>query len=215
MLRSKRQQMSDSKVHRQISDFGKCAVIVAHPDDETLWAGGMILMHPKSNWTVISLCRGDDPDRSPKFFRALKYLNATGAMGDLDDGPEQSPLASQDVQAMILELLASDRFDLITTHGLSGEYTGHLRHEETGKAVMALLQSKRLFAKQVWMFAYEDGGGEYLPRPAKDADVRVKLPENIWQKKLYIITEIYGFGSESFEARVTQRQEAFRSLRTE
>ena len=25
----------------------ECAVIVAHPDDETLWAGGLMLMHPE------------------------------------------------------------------------------------------------------------------------------------------------------------------------
>jgi hypothetical protein len=202
--------MVEARADHQIFGFTNCAVIVAHPDDETLWAGGTMLMHPQSKWTVVSLCRANDPDRSPKFFRTLKHLNATGAMGDLDDGPEQRPLAGQDVQDMILGLLPSDRFDLIISHGLRGEYTRHLRHEQTGKAVMALWQGKRLFAKEVWMFAYEDGGGKYLPRPANDAEIRIELPENIWQKKLYIITKVYGFGSESFEAKVTQRQEAFR-----
>ena len=30
-------------------------VIVAHPDDETLWAGGTLLMHPDCRWTVVTL----------------------------------------------------------------------------------------------------------------------------------------------------------------
>ena len=33
----------------------KCVVIVAHPDDETLWAGGTILMNPDNDWTKTTL----------------------------------------------------------------------------------------------------------------------------------------------------------------
>ena len=39
----------------------KSAVIVAHPDDETLWCGGIILIHPEADWHIISLCRGLHP----------------------------------------------------------------------------------------------------------------------------------------------------------
>ena len=135
-------------------------------------------------------------------------------MGDLDDGPEQNPQDSRYVQNMILKLLPSDRFDLIITHGISGEYTRHLRHEETGKAVMVLWESERLFAKQVWRLAYEDGDGKYLPRPIQDADLGIKLQEEIWQKKYDIVTGIYGFSPDSFEAKVTPRQEAFWCFRS-
>lgn len=190
-------------------DWNNCAVIVAHPDDETLWAGGTILMHPEANWTVVTLCRKSDPNRAPRFFNALEQLGATGVMGELDDGPEQNPQNSPDVQNMILELLPSDKFDLIMTHGIWGEYTRHLRHEETGKAVMTLWESGRLLTKQVLRFAYEDGNGKYLPRPVPDADLKVTLPNEIWQKKYEIITGIYGFAPESFEAKTTPIGEAF------
>ena len=196
-------------MYRQMWSYYTCAVIVAHPDDETLWAGGTILMHPEAKWTVVTLCRKNDPDRSPKFFKALERLGASGDMGDLDDSPEQSPHIGSEVQNMILELLPSERFDLIITHGLCGEYTRHLRHEETGKAVMALWESKKLFTKEVWRFAYEDDDGKYLPRPVQDADLSIKLPDEIWQKKYDIITDIYGFGADSFEAKTTPCEEAF------
>jgi len=198
-----------AKAKSSVWPFRKCAVIVAHPDDETLWSGGIILMHPESNWVIVTLCRKSDPDRAPKFFKALEGFNAIGAIGDLDDGPEQSPLDSQEVQDAILELLPSHTFDLIITHGPAGEYTRHLRHEETGREVLALIESERLFANEVWRFAYEDGNRKYLPRAAEDADLNLKLPDEIWQKKYDIITNIYGFGTDSFEAKTTPRIEAF------
>jgi len=170
-------------------------------------------MHPQCEWTVITLCRKSDPDRSPKFFRALQQLNATGAMGDLDDGPQQSPLDERKTQDTIIELITTDEFDLIITHGLQGEYTRHLRHEETAKAVLTLWKSGKLSAATLWMFAYEDGGRKYLPRPVDDPDMLVKLPEEIWQKKYDIITKTYGFGPDSFEAKTVPRQEAFRCFR--
>ena len=170
-------------------------------------------MHPQCEWTVITLCRKSAPDRSPKFFRALQQLNATGAMGDLDDGPEQSPLVSDEVQNTILGLLPREEFDLVLTHGLRGEYTRHRRHEETGKAVSGLWNSGRLITKRLWRFAYEDRGGMCHPLPIRDADLKIKLPREIWQKKYDIITKVYGFSAYSFEAKTTPREEAFWCLR--
>ena len=191
----------------------RCAVIAAHPDDETLWAGGLMLMHPEVKWTVVTICRKSDADRAPRFFKALEEFGASGYMGDLDDGPEQSALSNTEVQQTIMELLPFDKFEVVITHSTAGEYERHIRHEETAKAVMGLWRSGKLKTGQVWSFAYEDGGKKYLPRADKDADLQVKLPEHIWQKKYKIITEIYGFSKDSFEARTTPRQEAFRYCR--
>jgi LmbE family N-acetylglucosaminyl deacetylase len=193
----------------QPSIAGKCAVIVAHPDDETLWAGGTMLMHADCRWTVITLCRKSDPDRAPKFFEALRELNADGAMGDLDDGPEQNPLPNPEVQDCILELLPSDRFDVVFTHGLRGEYTRHVRHEEVARAVLSLRRNDMLRCREMFTFAYRDGGGEHLPKAIEDADLTIKLTEQIWQRKYDVITGIYGFAQDSFEARTTPKEEAF------
>jgi LmbE family N-acetylglucosaminyl deacetylase len=185
------------------------AVIVAHPDDETLWAGGQILAHPECRWEIVTLCRGSDPDRAPKFRRVLEHLGATGAMADLDDGPEQEPLAEAEVQDAILSLLSGTAFDGILTHGPEGEYTRHRRHEEVSRAVAGLWRSGRLTARRLCLFAYEDGGRAYLPQPRKDAHRVETLPESIWQRKHGIIRDIYGFSEESWEARTTPREEAF------
>ncbi|MGD8787798.1 MAG: PIG-L family deacetylase [Phycisphaerales bacterium] len=205
--------MADSGDSVLIKQNSECAVIVAHPDDETLWAGGLILMHPEARWTVMTLCRKSDPDRAPKFFKALEKLGAVGFMADLDDGSEQIPLNDSEVQNKIIELLPSNRFDLIVTHSTSGEYTRHLRHEETARAVLALWNNGRLFTDRLWAFAYEDGNREYLPRAIEQADISVDLADDIWRQKYDIVTGIYGFDKDSFEARTTPRQEAFNCLK--
>jgi LmbE family N-acetylglucosaminyl deacetylase len=201
--------MAEAGTSDYMEKNSRCAVIVAHPDDETLWAGGLILMHPEVSWTVAAICRKSDPDRAPKFFKALRKLNATGFMADLDDGPEQIPLDNAEIQDTIMQMLPVKNYDLVITHGKSGEYTRHLRHEETAAAVLALCDSSRLRTGRLWMFAYEDGNREYLPRAIEKADLQIELNDEIWQEKYNIITNIYGFDEYSFEARTTPGIEAF------
>jgi len=96
------------------------AVIVAHPDDETLWAGGFILMHPEFSWTIAALCRRSDPDRRPRFIRACRELGAMGYIGDMDDGPDQEPLSDQAIRNAVYSLLPAVRYDLVVTHNFFG-----------------------------------------------------------------------------------------------
>ncbi|HUU43332.1 MAG TPA: PIG-L family deacetylase [Planctomycetota bacterium] len=190
------------------------AVVVAHPDDETLWAGGTILMHPERRWRVVTLCRASDPDRAPKFARALGRLGARGQMADLDDAPDQTPLDPSLVRSTVLSLLGDRRFDLLLTHGLHGEYTRHRRHEETARAVLALWACGELDVGEVHLFAYDDDGGRRLPRAVESADLVVKLPLAVWAEKHAIITDVYGFTLDSFEAKTTPRVEAFQRVRS-
>lgn len=190
-------------------DQKNIAVIVAHPDDETLWCGGTILQHPECNWFIASLCRKNDSDRAPKFKSVLKELNASGIMGDLDDGAQQRRLDQKSVKRSILDLLPKQSFDLIITHSPFGEYTKHLRHEEIGKAVISLWHDTTIDTKELWAFAYEDGNKKYYPQTIATADVQQTLPINIWEEKYRIITEVYGFEKSGFEAKTTPKNEAF------
>ncbi|MEO0294141.1 MAG: PIG-L family deacetylase [candidate division WOR-3 bacterium] len=192
-----------------MNKFDNCALIVAHPDDEILWAGGFILSHSEANWEVACLCRKDDLDRSKKFFKALKELHAEGQIGSLNDEPSQPPIGTKEVEETILMLLTKREYDLVITHSPKGEYTRHLRHEETGWAVLSLIEKEFLRVKELWMFAYEDGGGKYYPRAIRNANLVFLLPEEIWMKKIKIVTEIYGFSLNSWEAKVTPKEEAF------
>jgi LmbE family N-acetylglucosaminyl deacetylase len=186
------------------------AVIVAHPDDETLWVGGTILSHPLWSCFVVCLCRRSDQERAEKFYKALKVLKSRGIMGNLDDGPDQKPLSDNEVEGEIMELLPHRDFDLIITHNPAGEYTRHIRHEEVSKAVLRLWQSGKIAAPELWTFAYEDGMKQYFPRAMKDATFCHTLTREIWMRKYRIITNVYGFENNSWEAETTPISEAFR-----
>ena len=184
-------------------------VIVAHPDDEALWAGGTILSHPSWRWFILCLCRESDKNRAPKFHKALAALKADGIMGDLDDGPEQNRLDETLLEREILQLLPPAIFDLVITHNPTGEYTRHIRHEEVSKAVIKLWHSGKISTNELWTFAYEDGNKEYYPRAVENAPIFRTLTGRIWQRKYKIINEIYGFKKGSWEAETTPKAEAF------
>jgi LmbE family N-acetylglucosaminyl deacetylase len=185
------------------------AIIVAHPDDETLWAGGNILSHPSWKCFIVCLCRKSDKDRASKFYDALKILKSEGVIGDLDDGPEQKPLEEQEVERAILDLLPQKHFDLVISHNPSGEYTRHIRHEETGKAVIKLWHADKISTNELWTFAYEDGNKKYYPKSIENATICRALTKRIWMRKYNIITEIYCFEKNSWEAETTPHIESF------
>jgi LmbE family N-acetylglucosaminyl deacetylase len=190
------------------------AVLVAHPDDETLWAGGTLLA--ENNWAPFVGCasRAYDADRAPKFSRVLEQLRARGAMADLDDGPEQLPLADEQVEQALLECLPSRQYDRILSHSPLGEYTRHRRHEEVARAVLRLWLRGELSAAELWLFAYDDEGGSRLPRAIDSADIVRELSPEVWQHKRRLITQVYGFAETSWEARVTPRSEGFFLVKT-
>ena len=158
----------------------RAAVVVAHPDDETLWCGGYILTHPEFLWRIVTLCRARDPDRAPKFRRVLQRLGAEGEMADLDDGSDQAPLPFEQIQETTARLLAGTSYTLILTHGPNGEYTRHRRHAECCRTVVELWRSGAMDTERLWLFAYEDGNRAYLPRVRGDADRRDMLTDDVW-----------------------------------
>jgi len=185
------------------------AIIVAHPDDETLWAGGTIISNPHWNYFIVCLCRGNDGTRSLRFYDALKVFRAEGIMGNLNDNPEQIPLEDKVIEDSIMQLLPAKYYDLIITHSPAGEYTRDRRHEETGRAVIRLWQAGKIQTKKLWAFAYEDGNKAYFPKPQKKAKIYKALTKPLWLKKHNIIIEIYGFSKNSWESQATPKNEAF------
>jgi len=193
-----------------LDNVTSAVVVVAHPDDETLWAGGIILAHPHVRWHVISVTRASDRDRAPRFHAALAALGATGDIADLDDGPDQRPLPPGPLALTIAAMLPDTHVDLLLTHGPAGEYTRHRRHEEVCRAVVSLWSEGLAWAGSLWLFAYRDTGPGTVPLPDATADLHYYLDPSLYARKTQIITGVYGFAPDSWEARAVSQVEAFR-----
>ena len=191
----------------------KALIVVAHPDDETIWAGGTILRHPDWDWTVFSLSRSDDPDRAPRFRAAVSELGAMGLMSDLDDSPVLTELSPglREIKSRILNMLPERDYDFVLTHGEHGEYTLHERHEQVHRAVRDLVARGSLAGRLVF-FAYNDGMRSHPPRPADDADLLIELTEEQFDLKRRVVSRIYGFDEGSFEYSACGRFEGFKAF---
>ena len=189
----------------------KATIIVAHPDDEVIWCGGLILQRQQWNWTVLSLSRADDRDRRPKFEAVCRLLKVTGHISTLDDGTSLKPVdCAREIGDRIARHLGSAPWDLCITHGANGEY-GHPRHKQVHAQVLELARDGFLECAELWTFAYRCDAETGRCEPAPDADVFVDLTDEQLQEKRRIIREEYGYGEDAFEVKACVRPEAFRT----
>lgn len=129
--------------------------VVAHPDDEALWCGGL-LARRDIEWTVICCTiPRHDPIRADKFLHSCAVFDASPKL-----------LHVSEIEPLRLDLLDLEGFDLILTHGAAGEY-GHRQHIELHNYIAARWLKKSRF------FGYRKTGKGVFDVPL-DADLRAQ-----------------------------------------
>lgn len=192
---------------------GEALVIVAHPDDETIWMGGTILKHENLRWTIFSLTRRDDPDRAPKFMHVARFYGAKSIISDLEDeGIMNLSESLPHIKSRLIKNLRGRKFDYLFTHGRNGEY-GHLRHKGVFLAIRELLKKRLFSARQIFTFAYELDETRGIAKASSQADFSIKLSPKILKTKEDIIEKMYGFKKSSFESRSSGQVETFNELK--
>ena len=197
----------------QLEKGAEALVLVAQPDDATIWMGGTIARHRGVHWTILALCRKSDPDRMPKFMRVATYYGARGIICDLEDEGIMSVKESiPEIIKIIRKALPQKTFDILFTHGANGEY-GHPRHKGVHLAVRQILAKKQIQAKQVFFFAYKLDKQKKIAVPQGHASYGVELSNKEWKAKRNVIKQLYGFRPHIFENRSCNKIETFSALK--
>lgn len=140
-----------------------CLLITAHPDDEILWAGGLLARFA-SKFTVICCSTPTrDLERAENFKRAMMALGIKSSrILPTPDCSAEKPLSSLPI--------IPQNFDVIVTHNQWGEY-GHLHHRQINEHVMA-----RRGSAKVYTFGHRSGGKGAIDfkLSAKDDSIRAR-----------------------------------------
>lgn len=126
---------------RNGSRLVKAAIVVAHPDDETIWTGGLLLSKQTWDWKIFIATKYDTEDRPNEFKKAIEnYKNYGVSTLDYEfievmpDIQEYDKLSKSEI-VQKLNTVDLSVFDVIFTHNIDGEY-GHGNHRVLGELLI-------------------------------------------------------------------------------
>lgn len=162
-------------------------MIVAHPDDETLWGGGHLI---QGNYLVVCLTNGDDSVRRREFMNVVEVSQDKGLIlsyPDLIDKRKGSGIENRStweyeqlaIRKDIGTLLKYKKWNIVVTHNPDGEY-GHQHHRYTSRHVTDMYKLQPECAKNFMYF------GKYYSKGKMTQSVKATLPvlpENVYKQK--------------------------------
>ncbi len=104
-------------------------MIVAHPDDETIFGGAQLIR--EKGWKVVCITNAKNRKRAREFAKAMKLVGADYEMWNYRDTYSYK-FDSKSLKKDLRRLIEQNRFKKIVTHSLLGEY-GHPQHKVIAK----------------------------------------------------------------------------------
>lgn len=120
-------------------------MIVAHPDDETIFGGFDLLT--ETNWTVVCLTGNSNELRKKEYIKALAKANVSEIIiHDLPDDDMMIAFPEDELFNILKDHISQRSWKKIVTHNFAGEY-GHPHHHQVHNAVVNLTNNQN-----VWVF---------------------------------------------------------------
>lgn len=162
----------------------KNIMIVAHPDDETIWGGDHLL---EEDYLVVCVTCGNSTIRDKEIRAVLDVSddeliklgypdNPDGVVSDWEDYKE-------DITKDLDEILTMKKYDKIVTHNPQGEY-GHKQHIMTNHIVTYLVNKENL-VDELYYFA------KYYTKNEMDLSNNARFPIQNYNKKMNEMVKLY------------------------
>ena len=179
--------------HFEVNDFNKIdlnkvnnLMIVAHPDDETLWGGAHLL---QDDYLVVCITCGNNKVRVKEFENVMKRTNDQFIMlgfpdkvlGMRSNWKEEEPR----IYKYIKKIIELKKWNLIVTHNSNGEY-GHVHHKKTNEIVTNVYNDLKLDSPFYYF-------GKYYSKKAyaKLVDKPDSIQTDLYNIKVNELIEIY------------------------
>ena len=190
---SKNGFISKSTLNQYNANQYKKLMIVAHPDDETLWGGANLF---KDRYFVVCLTNGFNLKRTNDFKELLKFTNNSGIILNYPDVQDHIRDDWSEVKAGILKdlskLLNYQYWDKIVTHGPDGT-TGHIHHKKTCKYVTTIVKKYNVYNNLYYFGKFYKKGK--LPKNLtriSDEELSYKKKEiNIYQSVIKTVYKLW------------------------
>lgn len=163
----------------------RALLVVAHPDDETIFAGGLILRSRETRWTVVCCTDDGNRKRQEEFLCACEFLAQHS--GNFVEPVFLDLILQQNGHIEHLELVEvlksyARRYDIVFTHNSQGEY-GNEDHKLVHRCVI-----EHIGNPNTWVFISPGSTNvnqEELRSKMSSGNFTLDLPSEILRQKVH------------------------------
>lgn len=172
-------------------------MVVAHPDDETLWGGAHLT---QGGYFVVCLTNGYNEVRKKEFYKVMDEFGCKGLIlsypdlvnGQRSDWSKEKYQIAKDLDV----ILKYKHWGLVATHNPAGEY-GHIHHKFTSKLVTERFYHNGWGNSLFYFGLYYPPS--YLPKIQKSLK---KVPVSSSTKKIQVARSVYKSQESAINARI-------------